>query len=154
MNREQDGYRYRSAETPLARDVEWGDGRRTQLHGRADRLDVRDGATALLDYKTQSRQSLVKKLAADGEDVQLTAYAWLADAVEAGFVSVDADKVETLNWPAGLPEAAQAEAARLRDVLAGLAEGSPLPAQGAPNTCSWCEMKGLCRREHQDLSQA
>lgn len=154
MNREQDGYRYRSAETPLARDVEWGEGRRTQLHGRADRLDDKAGSSALLDYKTQSRQTLVKKLAADGEDVQLTAYAWLADAAEAGFVSVDADKVETLNWPVGLPEAAQAEAARLRDVLAGLAEGSPLPAQGAPNTCSWCEMKGLCRREHQDLSQA
>ena len=154
LKREQDGYGYRSAETPLARNVEWGEGRHTQLHGRADRLDVRAGATALLDYKTQSRQTLVKKLAADGEDVQLTAYAWLADAAEAGFVSVDADKVETLNWPEGLPEAAQAEAARLHDVLAGLAEGSPLPAQGAPNTCSWCEMRGLCRREHRSLSQA
>jgi ATP-dependent helicase/nuclease subunit B len=108
----------------------------------------------LLDYKTQSRQTLRNKLAADGEDVQLTAYAWLADAAEAGFVTVDTDKVETLDWPEGLPEAAQAEAARLREVLAGMAEGSPLPAQGAPNTCSWCEMRGLCRREHQGLSQA
>ena len=63
---------------------------------------------------------LIAVLAADGEDVQLTAYAWLADAVEAGFVSVDADKVKTLDWPEGLPDAVQAEAARLRDVLAGL----------------------------------
>jgi len=154
LQRARDGYRFQSAEAPLAREVAWGEGKLTQLHGRADRLDEKDGGTALLDYKTQSRQTLRNKLAADGEDVQLTAYAWLADAVEAGFVSVDADKVETLDWPEGLPEAAQAEAARLRDVLAGLAEGSPLPAQGAPNTCSWCEMRGLCRREYQDLSQA
>jgi len=134
--------------------VEWGDGRHSQLHGRADRLDDKDGATALLDYKTQSRQTLRNKLAADGEDVQLTAYAWLAQAREAGFVSVDADKVETLNWPEGLTTAADAEAERLRAVLAGMAASAPLPAQGAPATCAWCEMKGLCRREHQDFSQA
>lgn len=154
LDRERDGYRFRCAETPLARDVAWRDGRRTQLHGRADRLDDRDGAATLLDYKTQSRQALKRKLAGDGEDVQLSAYAWLADAREAGFVTVDDDKVATLNWPEGLAEAADAEAARLRAVLAAMDAGAPLPAQGAPATCEWCEMRGLCRREHQDASQA
>jgi len=152
--RELDGYRFRAAEAPLVRDVEWDDGRRVQLHGRADRLDDKDGATALLDYKTQSRQTLRHKLAPDGEDVQLTTYAWLADAREAGFVSVDADKVETLAWPEGLDAAVEAEAGRLRAVLAGLAGGAPLLPQGAPATCAWCEMRGLCRREHQAPSQA
>lgn len=146
--RERAGYRYVSAETPLARQVEWGDGKATQLHGRADRIDEIAGVTALLDYKTQSRQTLKHKLDSQGEDVQLTAYAWLAAAGEAGFVSLDGDKVETLAWGEGLPEAAEAEAGRLRDVLAALAAGAPLPAQGAPGTCAWCEMKGLCRREH------
>lgn len=154
LRRERDGYRFRVAEAPLARDLEWGDGRRAQLHGRADRLDDKDGATALLDYKTQSRQTLRHKLAPDGEDVQLTAYAWLADAREAGFVTVDADKVETLAWPEGLDAAADAEAARLRDVLSGMDAGAPLLPRGAPATCAWCEMRGLCRREHQASSQA
>lgn len=154
LGREREGYRFRCAETPLARDVEWRDGRRTQLHGRADRLDDKDGAATLLDYKTQSRQTLKRKLAGDGEDVQLSAYAWLADAREAGFVTVDDDKVATLNWPEGLAEAADAEAARLRAVLAGMDAGALLPAQGAPATCEWCEMRGLCRREHQDATQA
>jgi ATP-dependent helicase/nuclease subunit B len=149
LAREKTGYRFVSAEIPLAREVAWGEGCVTQLHGRADRLDSRDGITALLDYKTQSRQTLKAKLDPGGEDVQLTAYAWLAAAEEAGFVSVDADTVETLNWPTGLAAAAEVEAGRLRAVLAGLAAGAPLPAQGAPGTCAWCEMKGLCRREHQ-----
>ena len=155
LEREAEGYRFSAAEAPLAREVVWGEAEvATLLHGRADRLDERGGGTMLLDYKTQSRDVLRKKLAAGGEDVQLTAYAWLAGACEAGFVSVDADKVETLDWRDDLQAAAEAEAGRLRQAMADLAVGVPLPAQGAPTTCSWCEMRGLCRREHQDPPQA
>ena len=149
LARERGGYRFRGAETPLAREVVWGEGGVTQLHGRADRLDDHLDGPALLDYKTQSPQTLKRKLSVPGEDVQLPAYAWLAEATQAGFVTVDADKVETLDWPQDLAEAAEAEAARLGAVLAGLAAGAPLPAQGAPETCAWCEMRGLCRIEHQ-----
>lgn len=156
LNREAEGYRFESAETPFARDVVWAEGHSTRLEGRADRVDrhvgLHSSTLALLDYKTQSRQTLNKKLAPDGEDVQLTAYAWLADAsgfvTEAGFVTLDADKVENLDWKSDLPAAAQAEGERLHTVLAGLAQGSPLPAQGTPHACAWCEMRGLCRREH------
>ncbi|MDP2788408.1 MAG: PD-(D/E)XK nuclease family protein [Pseudomonadota bacterium] len=154
LAREVAGYRYESAETPFMREVEWGEGQRTRLEGRADRVDRHAGlhpnALALLDYKTQSRQTLNKKLDPNAEDVQLTAYAWLADASEAGFVTLDADKVENLDWKTDLPTAAAAEGERLRTVLAGLAQGQPLPAQGAPHVCAWCEMRGLCRREHLD----
>ncbi|KAF0163966.1 MAG: Inactivated superfamily I helicase, partial [bacterium] len=154
LQREREGYRFGTAEAPLAREVTWGEAGVTQLHGRADRLDEHAGGPALLDYKTQSRQALKRKLDSGGEDVQLPAYAWLAGAVEAGFVTVDADKVETLAWPEGLAEAAEAESARLRATLADLAAGAPLPAQGAPETCAWCEMRGLCRIEHRDSPQA
>lgn len=155
LERETEGYRFSAAEAPLAREVAWGDaGASTLLHGRADRLDERAGATVLLDYKTQSRDVLKKKLAADGEDVQLTTYAWLAGAREAGFVSVDADKVETLAWRDDLHAAVEAESGRLRRAMADLAAGTPLPALGAPTTCAWCEMRGLCRHEHLDPPQA
>jgi ATP-dependent helicase/nuclease subunit B len=154
LAREAAGYRYASAETPFARDVVWGADQATRLEGRADRVDSHDDALALLDYKTQSRSTLNRKLDACAEDVQLTAYAWLAGASEAGFVTLDADKVENLDWKTDLPAAAAAEGERLRDVLAGLAQGLPLPAQGAPQACAWCEMRGLCRHEHLDeLSQ-
>jgi ATP-dependent helicase/nuclease subunit B len=154
LAREAAGYRYESAETPFAREVEWAAGRSTRLEGRADRVDRLGDALALLDYKTQARQTLNKKLDANAEDVQLTAYAWLSAAsgfvAEAGFVALDEVKIGTLDWAADLPAAAEAEGERLRAVLAGMAQGLPLPAQGAPHVCAWCEMRGLCRREHQE----
>lgn len=155
LAREEEGWRFQAAEVPLERAVAWGRaGETTRFHGRADRLDQRGAERAVLDYKTQSRQTLNAKLAADGEDVQLAAYAWLARADRAGFVTVDETRVALLEAradPAGgdtLATRAEAEAARLADTLAGLAAGQPLPAHGAPGTCAWCEMQGLCRRAH------
>lgn len=154
LAREAAGYRYESAETPFAREVAWGAGsvanHSTRLEGRADRVDRHGDAIALLDYKTQARQTLTKKLDPNAEDVQLTAYAWLAGASEAGFVALDEDKIGNLDWKADLPAAAAAEGERLRGVMAGIAQGLPLPAQGAEPVCAWCEMRGLCRREHLD----
>jgi hypothetical protein len=63
---------------------------------------------------------------------------------------LDADKVDNLDWKEDLPAAAQAEGERLRTVLSGMADGLPLAAQGAPQACERCEMRGLCRREHDD----
>ncbi len=156
LQREAQGFQFESAETPFKREIEWAPGQTTRLEGRADRVDRKGGlhpnALALLDYKTQSRQTLKKKLDPNAEDVQLTAYAWLAGAggfvSEAGFVMLDADKVDTLEWKDDLPAAAEMEGERLNAVLAGMAQGLPLPAHGAPQVCKWCEMRGLCRREH------
>jgi ATP-dependent helicase/nuclease subunit B len=154
LAREAAGYRYESAETPFTREVVWGDAsvanHATRLEGRADRVDRHGNALALLDYKTQARQTLNKKLDPNAEDVQLTAYAWLAGASEAGFVTLDEDKIGNLDWKTDLPAAAEAEGERLRGVMAGIARGLPLPAQGAEAVCAWCEMRGLCRREHLD----
>jgi ATP-dependent helicase/nuclease subunit B len=150
LQHEAAGFRFASAETPFRRDIEWTAGQNTRLEGRADRVDRNGDALALLDYKTQSRQTLNKKLDPSAEDVQLTAYAWLADATMAGFVMLDAEKIANLDWKDNLPAAAAAEGERLHAVLAGMAQGSPLPAQGTPQACEWCEMRGLCRREHDD----
>ncbi len=148
LRREADGYRFARAEEPLARLIAWSPEHGSRLEGRADRVDAGAAGVALLDYKTQSKQTLKRKLDESAEDVQLTAYAWLTGAAEAGFVSLDADKVETLAWPGDLAEAAVAEGERLVDTFSALAAGAPLPANAAPHTCAWCEMRGLCRREH------
>lgn len=153
LQREAAGYRFDSAETPFKRDIVWADDRVTRLEGRADRVDKYGEGLALLDYKTQSRQTLNKKLDPNAEDVQLTAYAWLAAANSAGFVMLDADKVDNLDWKDDLPAAAAAEGERLQVVLAGMAAGRPLQAQGTPQACEWCEMRGLCRHEHQNERQ-
>ncbi|MEW5787104.1 MAG: PD-(D/E)XK nuclease family protein [Pseudomonadota bacterium] len=146
--REQAGYAFQAGEQRVEREVTWPGGS-TLLHGRVDRLEDKAGAVAVLDYKTQARDVLRKKLDEAAEDAQLTTYAWLTGAAEAGFVGVDDDKVDILARKGDLAAQAALEGERLAATLAGLAAGAPLPAQGAPQTCSWCEMRGLCRREHQ-----
>jgi len=148
LQREADGYRFAKAEEKLARLIEWSPEQGTRLEGRADRLDQQAGGDALLDYKTQAKQTLRHKLDENAEDVQLTAYAWITGAAEAGFVTLDDDKVETLLWKGDLAAAAAAEGERLEHTFTALAAGAPLPANAAPKTCEWCEMRGLCRREH------
>jgi len=150
LEHETAGWAFQAAETPLERAVTWGRAGRTLLYGRVDRLDRKGGETAVLDYKTQSRQTLRGKLDPAGEDVQLAAYAWLAGASAAGFVTVDEKRVSLLQAEAGpdLAARAEVEAARIAHTLEALAAGQPLPAHGAPFTCSWCEMEGLCRRAH------
>ncbi|PIV88553.1 MAG: hypothetical protein COW48_05340 [Hydrogenophilales bacterium CG17_big_fil_post_rev_8_21_14_2_50_63_12] len=148
LQREADGYRFTQAEEKLARLIEWSPEQGTRLEGRADRLDSMAAGDALLDYKTQAKQTLRHKLDENAEDVQLTAYAWITGAAEAGFVTLDDDKVETLSWKGDLRDAAAAEGERLARTFAALATGTPMPANAAPHTCAWCEMRGLCRREH------
>lgn len=148
--REGDGYRFEKAEEPLSRLIEWSPERGTRLEGRADRLDASAVGAALLDYKTQAKQILKHKLDENAENVQLTAYAWISGADEAGYVTLDDAKVETLIWKGDLREAAAAEGERMEHTFAALAAGAPLPANAAAKTCEWCEMRGLCRREHAD----
>lgn len=148
MRREAEGYRFVKAEEQLSRLIEWSPEQGTRLEGRADRLDSMADGVALLDYKTQTKQALRHKLDESAEDVQLTAYAWITGAAEAGFVTLDDAKVETLAWKGDLAEAAAAEGERLENTFAALAAGASLPANAAEKTCEWCEMRGLCRREH------
>ncbi len=150
LEHEASGWHFQAAEVPLERDLDWGGPAPVTLHGRADRLDQQAGTTAVLDYKTQAAQALRSKLDASGEDVQLATYAWLSDAVMAGFVTLDEDRIKVLETGSAsdLASLAAREADRLQQTLAAMAAGQPLPAQGADKTCQWCEMEGLCRRAH------
>ncbi len=144
---ERAGWRFERAEALAAVEVALPGGT-LRFEGRLDRLDAGRQGPAVLDYKTQSAQTLRAKLRRPGEDVQLPAYAWLAGAAAAGFVCLDADRVEALAWPGDLAEAAEREAARFGAAFAALAAGAPLPAQGAAAVCRHCEMRGLCRRDY------
>lgn len=147
LAREAAGCRWREAETVAERGLALPDGRTVILHGRLDRLDEGPGGLEVIDYKTQSRAALRSRLKVPGEDVQLPFYGVLTGAAKAGLVALDDDRVDLVELPSPLAEAAADEAVRLADTLAALAAGAPLPAHGAPETCRWCEMRGLCRRE-------
>jgi ATP-dependent helicase/nuclease subunit B len=150
--REQDGWRFHDAEQSLECALALGDGRDVRLHGRVDRIDEHATAgLAVLDYKTQKKNKLVRKLATPGEDVQLGIYGLLAgDAVsQAAYVGLDDERgVVSVAMEADVGPMARAEAERLVKLLDAIAHGAPMPAQGTPEACSYCEMRGLCRRDY------
>ncbi len=142
------GHRWRQAECDQECAFALGDGRQVMLRGRLDRIDDGPGGVTVLDYKTQARQVLQKKVKTPGEHVQLPFYGLLTGAAEAVLVGLDEEPVRAVSLPRPLPAAAAAEAERLRSTLNAVAAGVPLPAQGTPQTCDWCELRGLCRRDH------
>lgn len=150
--REAEGWCWAQAETkfsrvlPLAEPVH-GD---VEFYGRIDRIDTNaDGDVSLLDYKTQATKVIRDRLQ---DDVQLPAYALLhGEAAQAAYVALDDDGIATVasgDEAGGLRAAAEAQGRRLCAAFAAMHVGSPLPAHGAESVCQWCEMGGLCRKEH------
>jgi ATP-dependent helicase/nuclease subunit B len=45
-------------------------------------------------------------------------------------------------------EGAQAQGHRLQSAFSAMHAGARLPAHGVASVCAWCEMSGLCRRDH------
>jgi ATP-dependent helicase/nuclease subunit B len=159
--REQEarGWRWAQAETRVSRELPLDDGGSVELYGRIDRIDRIDGCdgssrgVSLLDYKTQKAKAIRDRLR---DDVQLPAYALLhGDAAHAAYVALDDERVVAVDSLAAtgaddgaLVAAAQAQGRRLQTAFAAMRGGAKLPAHGVDSVCQWCEMSGLCRREH------
>ncbi|MDP3482038.1 MAG: PD-(D/E)XK nuclease family protein [Sulfuricella sp.] len=152
--REREGWRWYDGELWRTLELELDGGHRLTLKGRIDRVDTRsdDGeeAYAVLDYKTQSRVGLQKKLETPGEDVQLPVYALLLEesVVEAAFVPVDEDGSTRLVPQEDIYTLSKATGQRLRELFNALYRGAALPAQGSDQACAYCEMSGLCRKDY------
>ncbi|MHB1590296.1 MAG: PD-(D/E)XK nuclease family protein [Sulfuricella sp.] len=154
--REREGWRWHDGELWRTLELELDGGRSLTLKGRIDRVDTRlddgEAAYAVLDYKTQSRAGLQKKLETPGEDVQLPVYALLLEesVVEAAFVPVDEDGSTRLVPQEDIYALSKATGQRLRELFNALYRGAALPAQGTDQACAWCEMSGLCRKDYHD----
>ena len=149
--REAEGWRWLAGEVKRELMIRTPAGREFKLVGRLDRVDQHDnGAVNVLDYKTRSVDALKKALDTAGEDVQLPVYAllWAQPVMAALYLSMDRDEVKTVAVPGELPGIAHATRERLAQMVDALHDASPLPAQGAPQACEYCEMHGLCRRAH------
>ncbi|MFN3594682.1 MAG: PD-(D/E)XK nuclease family protein, partial [Thiobacillaceae bacterium] len=149
LAREAQGYRWQAGEVERERTLPLGGDGVVTLQGRLDRIDQGPQGLAVLDYKVKRRDTLRRRLQQPGEDVQLGFYGLLTDAAEAAYLILDDERVQSLGPDVDLPTVAAAERERLRATLAAMAAGAPLPAQGAPHTCAYCEMRGLCRRDYQ-----
>ncbi len=119
-----------------------------QLRGRLDRIDSGPKGTAIIDYKTGG---MPKQAEVDsGEDVQLASYALLADPQpeRVEYLQVDGEvRSRACLEGTDLEQLAVAVRDRLAGVLADMQAGAPLPAWGDADTCRYCDMDGLCRKQ-------
>lgn len=145
LKSESEGWRYQNGEVdfelPLAEEL--------LMRGRIDRIDVQaDGShvVRVLDYKTQDAAQLKAKLKQAGEDVQLPFYAHVFEATEAAFISIEKDKVLVVEPPQDVAQLSAANIERLKTVFAQMRSGVALPANGIDTVCTFCEMRGLCRK--------
>ena len=125
-----------------------------ELQGVIDRIDsTADGTLELIDYKTGSIDGLKRKLRQPLEDTQLAFYAALLDAdggvpLQAAYLPLDTGKpLAALTHPQ-VQRSAIRLVAGLGAELARVRDGAALPALGEGSTCEFCEMRGLCRRDH------
>lgn len=138
---EAEGWRYAEAETKFDWPLEG-----VNLRGRIDRLDVRGDDKRVLDYKTQSDIVLRNKLKEPGEDVQLACYAYAHEAADVAFVSIDSGKVKSVAPKEDVSQLAQLNVERLEQVMGALRNGVGLPPNGIDAVCTYCEVRGVCRK--------
>ena len=118
------------------------------LRGRLDRIDSGTGGTAIIDYKTGSMPQQAE--VDSGEDVQLASYALLADPppVRVEYLQVDGEVRSRARLEGTqLEQLASAVGDRLAGLLAEMEAGATLPAWGDADTCRYCDMDGLCRKQ-------
>ncbi len=123
------------------------------LTGRIDRIDQGDAGSLIIDYKTGTppKQDQVDS----GEAVQLPCYVLLQDSPVVAAEHIQLDRVNqrpavragSRLQGAALQDLSRAVLVRLENVLEEIAAGTPLPAWGDEDTCRYCEMDGLCRRQ-------
>jgi ATP-dependent helicase/nuclease subunit B len=148
--RESQGWRWQAGEWQRTLPVPLASGSVVELVGRLDRVDrSKDGSIAILDYKTRGKSRLKKQVQEPGEDVQLAVYQLLqpeGPPAQAAYVAFDEDPVETV--AANERHDVEDERLRLVNLLGAIESGAALPANAPESTCAWCEMRGLCRRDH------
>lgn len=123
-------------------------GRNIALTGRIDRLDQSPAGYSLIDYKTGNTPKL--DAVASGEQAQLLFYAALLDnpVTEALYLRLDDDTLPTTRADGEqLTELIRVCRERLVTVLTAVAASAPLPAWGDRQTCAYCEVEGICRKE-------
>jgi ATP-dependent helicase/nuclease subunit B len=140
------GWQFGFGEEWQERLLSW-EGGEVMLVGQIDRIDVNsDGERMVLDYKSSKKDKLVNRLKTL-EDHQLPFYGLLLDPPPSGaaYVAID-DEKPALAAPedyASWRTALQSQIIRNWQVIT---EGASLPASGAQKSCTWCDLRGLCRK--------
>lgn len=144
MEREQ-AWRVTAVEQRGERDLDTD----LRLKGRLDRIDRGASGQAVIDYKTGTAPS--QEAVDAGEAVQLPCYALLGEqpVERVEYLLLDRERVRTGARLEGeaLHRQTREVAQRLIELVEAMDQGSPLPAWGDPDTCRYCELDGVCRRQ-------
>jgi len=120
----------------------------TKLVGRLDRIDQQDNSYSIIDYKTGNTAK--QKDIDIAENIQLTSYAALLESVS-NVIYLKLDKGETKQAGAldgeALSNLKTDVLQRLETVISEIKSSQPLPSWGDSQTCSYCDMNGLCRKQ-------
>jgi ATP-dependent helicase/nuclease subunit B len=126
-----------------------------ELHGRIDRIDAVDQGRRLelVDYKTGGSAALKAKVDEPGEDTQLAFYAALVGAgsdlpLRAFYLALDGTHGLVEHEHPGVEASAERIVEGIGHDMRRLREGVPLRPLGEGATCEYCEVRGLCRRDH------
>ncbi|HEY1393473.1 MAG TPA: PD-(D/E)XK nuclease family protein, partial [Methylibium sp.] len=153
------GAHFREGEVELKAQPEELAGVGVSLRGRIDRLDgvYESGGHALriVDYKASRPNDWRKRVKQPLEDTQLAFYAALLQTaraeppagLHAAYLALEGDKPSLVEH-AQVGASAQQLLLGLADELGRIAAGEPLPALGEEPACTYCEARGLCRRDH------
>jgi len=118
------------------------------LVGRLDRIDSNNTEYSIIDYKTgaSARQQDIDS----AENIQLTSYATLMEEVcNVIYLKLDKGEVKQTGLVEGetLQELKADIQQRLQTVISDIKSASPLTAWGDTQTCHYCEMSGVCRKQ-------
>jgi ATP-dependent helicase/nuclease subunit B len=128
------------------------------FYGVLDRIDRQTSEQGLawrvMDYKTGSLSGLTQRVKAPQEDTQLAFYAALADAaapesarLSATYLRVADDEVKALEHPDAELSARLLVQGVTKD-MSRIWQGHAMPALGEGPVCDYCEVRGLCRKDH------
>jgi ATP-dependent helicase/nuclease subunit B len=100
----------------------------------------------VLDYKSSKKDKLVNRLR-DREDHQLPFYGLLLDPPPSGaaYVAID-DEKPALAEPDDFADWRAALQSQIILNWQAMREGANLPASGAEKSCTWCDLRGICRK--------
>ena len=146
--REAAGWRFVASEVQRERKLVWSDGE-ILLHGRLDRIDRHDdGDHAVLDYKTAARTALAARLK-QAQDHQLAFYGLLTDPIPSAAHYVALEPKDDKTGDVAAPDYGVWRDALERQIatqMQAIDRGAGLPANAPELVCTYCEMRGLCRK--------
>ena len=110
-----------------------------------------DGTTLVLDYKTESLAKTRLRVRDPLEDTQMAFYAALMpqDTLQGSYINIGERDGTTA---VAQPDVVAARDALLEGILQdmqAISGGAPLSALGAGDACTFCQARGLCRKDFQ-----